>query len=95
MVVDPVGQAGQVLMSGALVSGIPHAFVVDSEGVVQYHGHPASPEFERAVQKVCVRQRLCRPASRCILVLPVHLQEAMSRFLRDGVQYLEACLSVE
>ncbi len=62
MVVDPLGQAGQVLMSGALVSGIPHAFVVDSEGVVQYHGHPASPEFERAVQKV----RFAKTVQTCI-----------------------------
>ena len=88
--VDPLGQAGQVLMSGALVSGIPHAFVVDSEGVVQYHGHPASPEFERAVQKVRFCEKLCRPASRCMPVLPVHLQEAVLECLSDGVLCLEA-----
>ena len=51
--VDQYGRAGQVLMAAAHVSGIPHAFVLDDEGVVQYHGHPANPEFERIVKQVC------------------------------------------
>lgn len=51
--VDQYGRAGQVLMSAARVSGIPHAFVLDDQGIVQYHGHPADPQFERAVKQVC------------------------------------------
>lgn len=51
--VDQYGRAGQVLMSAARVSGIPHAFVLDDKGIVQYHGHPADPQFERAVKQVC------------------------------------------
>ena len=48
---DPYGRAGQVLMTAAHVSGIPHAFVVDGQGTVQHHGHPADPSFEAAVRK--------------------------------------------
>lgn len=51
--VDQYGRAGQVLMAAARVSGIPHAFVLDDEGIVRYHGHPASPQLERAVSQVC------------------------------------------
>ena len=43
-------------MAAARVSGIPHAFVVDAEGIVRYHGHPAAPEFEQAVKKVPAQQ---------------------------------------
>ena len=50
--VDPRGTAGQQLMAAAQVSGIPHAFVVDGSGVVQYSGHPMDPTFEAAVQRV-------------------------------------------
>lgn len=49
---DPRGQVGQELMSAAGVSGIPHAFVVDAGGTVQFSGHPMDPGFEAAVQKV-------------------------------------------
>ena len=52
--VDQYGRAGQVLMAAARVSGIPHAFVLDDEGIVRHHGHPADPQFERAVRQVCV-----------------------------------------
>jgi len=50
--VDPRGVAGQQLMETAKVSGIPHAFVVDADGRVQFSGHPMYPGFEAAVQKV-------------------------------------------
>ncbi len=50
--VDPRGTAGQQLMAAAQVSGIPHAFVVDRGGIVQYSGHPMDPQFEAAVQGV-------------------------------------------
>ncbi len=40
-------------MSAANVSGIPHSFVVDSAGIVKFQGHPADPNFEKAVAQVC------------------------------------------
>ena len=43
-------------MAAARVSGIPHAFVVDAEGIVRHHGHPAAPDFEQAVKKVPAQQ---------------------------------------
>ncbi|BDA46662.1 probable thiol-disulfide oxidoreductase ResA [Coccomyxa sp. Obi] len=49
--VDPQGVAGQQLMATAKVSGIPHAFVVDRDGIVQFSGHPMDPNFEAAVKK--------------------------------------------
>lgn len=49
---DPTGQAQQ-LMTRAGISGIPCAFVVDRDGVIRYHGHPADPKFEAAVKEVC------------------------------------------
>ncbi len=51
--VDPSGEAGQQLMAAAKVSGIPHAFVVDRDGVVRFGGHPMDPGFEAAIKKVC------------------------------------------
>ena len=46
-----VGIAGQQLMAAAQVVGIPHAFIVDSSGMVHFSGHPMDPGFEAAVQK--------------------------------------------
>jgi len=34
------------------VQGIPHAFVIDIEGKVQWHGHPMDSQFESALEKV-------------------------------------------
>ena len=59
VVMDPYGRAGQVLMTAAHVSGIPHAFVVDAKGTVQHHGHPADSSFEAAVQKACLAPLAC------------------------------------
>jgi len=36
------------------VEGIPHAFLVDKAGVIQYSGHPMDPNFEAALKKYCV-----------------------------------------
>ena len=44
-------------MAAAGVSGIPHAFVVDAGGTVQFSGHPMEPGFEAAVHKA--RRPLC------------------------------------
>jgi len=40
---SPTGQAYGV-------RGIPHAFVIDIEGRVVWHGHPAGEDFERAIE---------------------------------------------
>lgn len=32
------------------VRGIPHAFVIDKQGIVQYSGHPMDPSFETALR---------------------------------------------
>jgi len=45
-------RVGGALMQAAGVSGIPHSFVVDSEGVIQFSGHPGNPSFAAAVRKV-------------------------------------------
>ncbi len=45
-------RVGGALMSAANVSGIPHSFVVDSAGIVKFQGHPADPNFEKAVAQV-------------------------------------------
>ncbi len=39
-------------MQLAQVSGIPHSFVLDSGGTIQYSGHPGSPDFLETVKKV-------------------------------------------
>ena len=38
-------------MATAKVSGIPHAFVLDRDGIVQFSGHPMDPNFETAIKK--------------------------------------------
>lgn len=62
---DPKGEVGQELMAAAGVSGIPHAFVVDAGGTVQFSGHPMEPGFEAAVQKVLHWSLLLLPLSLC------------------------------
>ena len=32
------------------ISGIPHAFVLDRAGKIVWHGHPAGPELEQALE---------------------------------------------
>jgi thiol-disulfide isomerase/thioredoxin len=33
------------------IYGIPHAFIVNKNGMIQWHGHPMSPEFESEIQR--------------------------------------------
>jgi hypothetical protein len=33
------------------VNGIPHAFVLDKDGRVAWHGHPMEPQFEQTIQQ--------------------------------------------
>ena len=40
--IDREGKTGQAYMAAFGVSGIPHAFVVDREGRIAWHGHPMS-----------------------------------------------------
>ncbi|KAL4443316.1 hypothetical protein ABPG75_011053 [Micractinium tetrahymenae] len=51
--VDATGQAAAALMGAAQVSGIPHAFIIDSGGVVRHHGHPMEPRFAQMLDLVC------------------------------------------
>lgn len=47
---DTKGVVSNNYMGTYGVSGIPHAFVVDLEGNVSWHGHPADGEFEKALE---------------------------------------------
>jgi len=46
---DADGEVQEKVLAPAGVRGIPHAFVIDGSGVVQYSGHPMDPSFEQAV----------------------------------------------
>lgn len=46
---DREGTVNSNYMAAFGVSGIPHAFVVDTNGNVAWNGHPADPEFEKAL----------------------------------------------
>ncbi|ELR15406.1 uncharacterized protein ACA1_275800 [Acanthamoeba castellanii str. Neff] len=47
---DDAGSA-QAYMDRYSVGGIPHAFLVDHNMKVRWHGHPAEPSFETAIQQ--------------------------------------------
>lgn len=49
---DTQGSAAQQLMMMAGVSVIPHSFIVDRGGKIQYSGHPMDPKFEHILEKV-------------------------------------------
>lgn len=49
---DSQGNAAQQLLMMAGVSGIPHSFIVDRVGKIQYSGHPMDPNFEHILEKV-------------------------------------------
>lgn len=36
------------------VSGIPHAFVVDKDSKIVWHGHPMEPQFEQSIQQAAL-----------------------------------------
>lgn len=48
---DMNGSVNQGYMQEYGVSGIPHAFVVNIDGNVIWHGHPVDPEFAGALEK--------------------------------------------
>ncbi|CAK0785789.1 hypothetical protein CVIRNUC_009000 [Coccomyxa viridis] len=86
VVMDPYGRAGQVLMTAAHVSGIPHAFVVDGQGTVQHHGHPADPSFEAAVRKVVESHKPAQPQQPPIPQSKEALSEMPVRELKNMLQ---------
>ncbi len=47
----PVGLSPTELMDKAGAHGIPHAFVINSGGIITYSGHPADPKFENALRE--------------------------------------------
>jgi thiol-disulfide isomerase/thioredoxin len=50
------------LESGSLdaygITGIPHAFVIDQAGKIVWHGHSASPEMEKAIERALEKAEL-------------------------------------
>ena len=52
--VDENQDMESTLMGPAGVRGIPHAFVVDTAGIIRYSGHPADPQFNTAVERCLV-----------------------------------------
>ena len=49
---DVGNSANQALMQKFGARGIPTAFVIDREGKVAWHGHPADQGFESALERV-------------------------------------------
>lgn len=79
------------LMGPFNVQGIPHAFVVDPQGVIQYSGHPAAPDFEQTIVRSLnqigqedVRQK---PAT-----IPIKVTQSKEELSRAPVKELKAIL---
>eukprot|EP01097_Dermamoeba_algensis_P005696 TRINITY_DN3606_c0_g1_i1.p1 TRINITY_DN3606_c0_g1~~TRINITY_DN3606_c0_g1_i1.p1 ORF type:complete len:111 (+),score=25.55 TRINITY_DN3606_c0_g1_i1:41-373(+) len=49
--IDKNGTANE-LMRAYNVTGIPHAFVIDANGKIRYHGHPMEPTFANTLEKL-------------------------------------------
>ena len=50
--IDKRRQTQRAWMNAAGLKGIPAAFIVDRDGIIQYIGHPMSEEFEDVLSKV-------------------------------------------
>jgi hypothetical protein len=55
--VDGQQEVQELLMMPAGARGIPHAFLVDHNGIIQYSGHPADPKFEATVDRLCAARK--------------------------------------
>jgi len=53
--VDPEGIT-QKYMTKYNVQGIPHAFVIDKEGKMCWHGHPTDNSFEKTLTALCTKK---------------------------------------
>ena len=58
--VDGHQDVQEKLLMPAGARGIPHAFLVDHEGVIRYSGHPAEPAFATMVQELCKKAATSR-----------------------------------
>eukprot|EP00730_Choanoeca_flexa_P003676 TRINITY_DN11472_c0_g3_i1.p1 TRINITY_DN11472_c0_g3~~TRINITY_DN11472_c0_g3_i1.p1 ORF type:complete len:195 (+),score=45.61 TRINITY_DN11472_c0_g3_i1:129-713(+) len=58
--VDGYQDVQEKLMMPANARGIPHAFLIDHAGVIQYSGHPADPNFEAVVSDLCRKAQAAR-----------------------------------
>ena len=58
--VDGHQDVQEKLMMPAQARGIPHAFLVDHEGVIRYSGHPGDPSFEATVTDLCRKAEAAR-----------------------------------
>lgn len=50
--VDGEQKAANAYMMAAGVQGIPHAFVIDKEGKIAWHGHPMDEAFEAKLEEL-------------------------------------------
>ena len=59
--IDASGSLSNEFMAKYQVRGIPHAFVINKEGNVSWHGHPADPNFETEIDKAANQQMIPNP----------------------------------
>ena len=59
--VDNNRATSNAFMRAAREGGIPHAFVIDTEGKLAWHGHPMSPEFEATIENVAPQKAASAP----------------------------------
>lgn len=81
---DATNSVGNAYMGAYGVSGIPHAFVVNLEGNVSWHGHPADPEFKEALNKAIV------PAGPQPTTAHRYSQEQVASMTNDDLRHLSA-----
>ena len=60
---DHEGVAAKEYMGRHRAIALPHAFVVDSDGIIRWHGHPRRAAFATAVQSVTARPQSAAPAT--------------------------------
>lgn len=53
--IDTKGLVSESYMGTYGVSGIPHSFIIDTDGKVTWHGHPMDPEFEKKLAEVSAK----------------------------------------
>jgi len=78
--VDADGELEQKLSGPAGVRGIPHAFVVDSQGTVKYSGHPAQPQFQSEVDRAL---DAAKPAQVALPLIASSREELMALPLKE------------
>ncbi len=49
--IDAEGKTSKAYMDAVGARGIPHAFVIDKEGKLAWHGHPMDDAFDRQIER--------------------------------------------